>query len=172
MPNTPKKTTGFEESPQAEFEGAPYTGNVTDWVRELEQQAAKESRKAETREIRSKAGTHRVTVERKAQAAVPVDPNDAIRAANIKKATSGAKGPASAERSEKLKGGTTNTSAKTSRGTSIGASSDPKTRAAAGLNPIAGLEISLEEAEKLGPNGVTATVEALSALIESGNPLF
>ncbi len=155
MSNTPKKHTGFEESPQAEFEGAPLSGNVSDWIRELEMQAAKESRKAETREIRSKAGTHRVTVERKAQAAVPVDPNDAIRAANIKKATSNA-----------------TTSGKTSRGTSIGASSDPKTRAAAGLNPIAGLEISLEEAEKLGPNGVTATVEALSALIESGNPLF
>ncbi len=155
MSNTPKKPSGFEESPQAEFEGVPYSGNVTDWVRELEQQAAKESRKEETREIRSKAGTHRVTVERKAQAAIPVDPNDAIRAANIKKATSNA-----------------TTSGKTSRGTSIGASSDPKTRAAAGLNPVAGLEISLEEAEKLGPNGVTATVEALSALIESGNPLF
>ncbi len=147
----------FEESPQAEFEGVPYSGNVSDWVRELEQQAAKESRKAETRDIRSKAGTHRVTVERKAQAAVPVDPNDAIRAANIKKATGGKK---------------ESTDKRTSRGTSIGISSDPKTRAAAGLNPIAGLEISLEEAEAMGPNGVTATVEALSALIESGNPLF
>ena len=88
--NAPKKHTGFEESPQAEFEGAPYSGNVSDWVRELEQQAAKETRKAETRDIRSKAGTHRVTVERKAQDAIPVDPNDAIRAANIKKATGGA----------------------------------------------------------------------------------
>ena len=157
MSSTPKKPSGFEESPQAEFEGVPYAGNVSDWVRELEQAAAKQSRKAETRDIRSKAGTHRVTVERKAQAAVPVDPNDAIRAANIKKATGGKK-----ESVDK----------RTSRGTSIGISSDPKTRAAAGLNPIAGLEISLEDAEKLGPNGVTATVEALSALIESGNPLF
>ena len=30
------KPTGFEESPQAEFEGVPYSGNVSDWVRELE----------------------------------------------------------------------------------------------------------------------------------------
>ncbi|MDQ0320626.1 excinuclease ABC subunit B [Pararhizobium capsulatum DSM 1112] len=62
---------------------------------------------------------------------------------------------------------------KTSRGVSIGASSDPKTRAAAGLNPVSGLDISLEDADKLDAgSGVTATVEALSALIESGNPLF
>ncbi|WP_075292648.1 excinuclease ABC subunit UvrB [Pararhizobium arenae] len=62
---------------------------------------------------------------------------------------------------------------KTSRGVSIGASSDPKTRAAAGLNPVSGLDISLEDADKLtSGNGVTATVEALASLIESGNPLF
>ncbi|MDQ0456107.1 excinuclease ABC subunit B [Rhizobium paknamense] len=64
------------------------------------------------------------------------------------------------------------TAAKTSRGVSIGASSDPKTRAAAGLNPVAGMDVSLEEAGQLAKNGVTATVDALSKLIESGNPLF
>ena len=144
------KPTGFEESPQAEFEGVPYSGNVSDWVRELELEAAKESRKAETREIRSKAGTHRVKAEKAAQRERPVDPNDAARADNIKKATG---------------------NLRTSRGTSIGGSSDPKTRAAAGLNPVAGMDISLEDAAGL-PSGVTATVEALAALIESGNPLF
>ncbi len=150
MAKASSKPTGFEELPQAEFEGVPYSGNVTDWVRELEQQAAKESRKAETREIRSKAGTHRVKAEKAAQREKPVDPNDAARADNIKKATG---------------------NLRTSRGTSIGGSSDPKTRAAAGLNPVAGLDISLEDAARL-PSGVTATVEALAALIESGNPLF
>ncbi len=55
---------------------------------------------------------------------------------------------------------------------SIGASSDPKTRARAGLNPVAGMDVSLEEAGSLATGSVTATVEALSALIESGNPLF
>jgi excinuclease ABC subunit B len=144
------KPAGFDESPQAEFEGVPYSGSVSDWVRDLEQQAAKESRKAETREIRSKAGTHRVTVTRKAKDALPINPNDEARAANIKKATG---------------------NLRTSRGTSIGGSSDPKTRAAAGLNPVAGMDISLEDAASL-PSGVTATVDALAALIESGNPLF
>ncbi|TIT61147.1 MAG: DEAD/DEAH box helicase, partial [Mesorhizobium sp.] len=40
-----------------------------------------------------------------------------------------------------------------------------------GLNPVAGLDISLEDAESISSGGVTATVAALSALIESGNPL-
>ena len=35
------------------------------------------------------------------------------------------------------------------KGAIIGASSDPKERAASGLNPIAGLDVSLEEAERL-----------------------
>ena len=47
----------------------------------------------------------------------------------------------------------------------------PSERAAAGLNPVAGLDISLEDAELMAIGGVTATVAALSALIESGNPL-
>jgi len=74
------------------------------------------------------------------------------------------------------------TAGRTARGTSIGGSSDPKTRAAAGLNPVAGLDISLEDAQSLksgtrtpaggATSGVTATVEALSKLIESGNPAF
>ena len=50
--------------------------------------------------------------------------------------------------------------------------SSPRERAAGGLNPVAGVDISLEEAEAMPQAGATATVAALSALIESGNPLF
>ncbi|WP_132550192.1 excinuclease ABC subunit UvrB [Rhizobium azibense] len=61
---------------------------------------------------------------------------------------------------------------KSARGTSMGGSTDPKTRAAAGLNPVSGMDTTLEEASSLSAGtAVTATVEALSALIESGNPL-
>jgi len=60
---------------------------------------------------------------------------------------------------------------RTARGTSMGGAATAKERAAAGLNPVAGMDISLEEAETLAPSGVTATVAALSKLIESGNPL-
>ena len=60
---------------------------------------------------------------------------------------------------------------KTARGTSMGGAATPKERAAAGLNPVPGLDIALEDVDKLSNSGVTATVAALSKLIESGNPL-
>ena len=60
---------------------------------------------------------------------------------------------------------------KTARGTSMGGAATARERAAVGLNPVAGLDISLEDAAGLDNSGVTATVAALSALIESGNPL-
>jgi excinuclease ABC subunit B len=60
---------------------------------------------------------------------------------------------------------------RTARGTSMGGAASAKERAAAGLNPVAGLDISLEDAETLANSGVTATVKALADLIESGNPL-
>ena len=92
---------------------------------------------------------------------------------------------------------------KTARGTSMGGKGTARERAAAGLNPVPGIDMSLEEAEaffatnkpapgvassggdKSGVRGprkpalepipadaVTATVQALSALIESGRPEF
>ncbi|TBW40950.1 excinuclease ABC subunit UvrB [Siculibacillus lacustris] len=45
-------------------------------------------------------------------------------------------------------------------------------RVASGLNAVSGLEIGLEDAGQVPQGGATATVEALSALISSGNPLF
>jgi len=118
--------TGFEEAPQAPFEGAPLSCGVADWVKQLESEA--ELSGVETqRQIASKAGKHRKKVEIAAS--------------------------------------------KSARGTSMGGSTDPKTRAAAGLNPVSGMDTSLEDAANAG-TAVTATVEALSALIESGNPLF
>ncbi len=57
---------------------------------------------------------------------------------------------------------------RTARGTSAGAAASAKERTATGLNPVSGLEISLEEAGRLSSSGVTATVEALSKLIEHG----
>jgi excinuclease ABC subunit B len=132
MARSPKKsppsTDGFEEAPQSGFEGAPISGSVSDWVKQLEADA--ETSAVETqRQIASKAGKHRKKVEIAAS--------------------------------------------KSARGTSMGGTTDPKTRAAAGLNPVSGLDVSLEEAAELNAGtAVTATVEALSALIESGNPLF
>ncbi|MBB3137839.1 excinuclease ABC subunit B [Rhizobium pisi] len=130
MARSPKKSpapNGFEEAPQSSFEGAPLSGSVADWVKQLEADA--EASGVETqRQIASKAGKHRKKVEIAAS--------------------------------------------KSARGTSMGGSTDPKTRAAAGLNPVSGMDTTLEEASSLqAGTAVTATVEALSALIESGNPL-
>jgi len=89
---------------------------------------------------------------------------------------------------------------KSARGTIMGGAASPKERAAGGLNPIPGLDVSLEDAEKLlahtkenkkkakakkdetiakpfgydgeALSGVTATVDALSKLISDGNPLI
>ncbi len=60
---------------------------------------------------------------------------------------------------------------RTARGTSMGGAASARERASAGLNPVAGLDISLEDAETISNSGVTATVKALTDLIESGNPL-
>ncbi|TCN28980.1 excinuclease ABC subunit UvrB [Sinorhizobium americanum] len=144
-PKHPQKKSsapsGFEEAPQAPLSGTPLSGNVSDWVKQLEAEAETSAFESQ-REIASKAGKHRKKVE--------------IAASKM-----GGKG-----KPETVAG-------KTARGTSMGGSHDPKTRAAAGLNPVAGLDVALEDADKLTTgSGVTATVEALAKLIESGNPLF
>lgn len=64
------------------------------------------------------------------------------------------------------------TSSHSARGTSIGHPVSAKDRIAAGLNPVAGLGISLEDTCGLPQSSATATVAALSSLIASGNPLF
>ena len=156
--NAPQKSSpsGFEEAPQAPLSGTPLSGNVSDWVKQLEADA--EASAFETqRQIASKAGKHRKTVE--------------IAASKAARKAAGADDEAPKKGAKK--GKVEIVGSKSARGTSMGGSTDPKTRAAAGLNPVAGLDVSLEDAAKLtSTSGVTATVEALSALIESGNPLF
>ncbi|WP_425458860.1 excinuclease ABC subunit UvrB [Ahrensia kielensis] len=146
MKNAPDQPSGMGEMPQAEFEGAEISGSsISDWVNQLEEEAARDQRREETRDIRSKAGKHRRKVEQKAAKE------------NVKR--------------DKDKNGIGDK--RTGGGTSIGGTNDPKKRAAAGLNPVAGLDVSLEEAGQLASTtGVTATVEALKDLIDSGNPLF
>ena len=67
-------------------------------------------------------------------------------------------------------------SKRTGGGSLIGGSSDPRERAAAGLSPVAGLDVGLEDADSFlardSASGVTATVEALTRLIAEGNPLI
>ena len=121
------QTGGFGEAPQSDFSGAPLSGSISDWAKEISDEAVKPQAKAKP-----------------AKAAKPPK-----------------KVP---ERSKE--------SSRSARGTSMGGAASAKERAAAGLNPVAGLDISLEDAAEFSPSGATATVQALSDLIESGNPLF
>ncbi|MXN63402.1 excinuclease ABC subunit UvrB [Stappia sp. GBMRC 2046] len=134
---------GLGEAPQGALTGAPLSGSISDWAKEISDAADAPAQPA-----------------KKAKAKTAAKPK--------------AKTPA-----------------KTARGTSMGDSSNPRERAAGGLNPIAGLDVSLEEAEELlakhtrankkkkkerpelsdGTTGHTETVKALSDLIEHGNPL-
>ncbi|MEP4751804.1 MAG: DEAD/DEAH box helicase family protein, partial [Nitratireductor sp.] len=134
--------SGFAEAPQKDMSGAPLSGSVTDWARDMERAAEADARAAEMRAIRSAAGKHRVK----------------------------AAGDAAARPSKKVPERSA-APTKTARGTSMGGAASAKDRAAAGMNPVAGLDISLEDAGALASSSVTATVEALSKLIESGNPL-
>ncbi|MFN7010913.1 MAG: excinuclease ABC subunit UvrB, partial [Allorhizobium sp.] len=173
MAKTPKKPaapSGFAEAPQRSFEGAPaseLSGSVSDWVRQLEAEA--EAAAVETqRELASKAGKHRKKIEIEARKQSEKVAMAKSAAGKPERASEPVRGPRGAKsRSDEGVSGQ-----KTARGTSMGVSSDPKTRAAAGLNPVAGMDVSLEEAGALAKGGVTATVDALSKLIESGNPLF
>ncbi len=61
---------------------------------------------------------------------------------------------------------------KTSRGTSMGGPASAKERAASGLNPVPGVDVDLENVGSMPASAVTATVEALSSLIETGRPEF
>lgn len=116
-------------------------GSVSDWVKQLEADAEVSAMESQ-REIASKAGKHRKQVE---NAARRHSEKVAVEKVSVQK---------------------------TARGVSIGASSDPKTRAAAGLNPVAGMDVALEDVSSLNAGtAVTATVDALAKLIESGNPL-
>ena len=84
-------------------------------------------------------------------------------------AKSAADGPAVGKKS-RSKGSMS--SGRTARGTSMGGKASARERAGAGLNPVAGLDIALEEAEALTPSGATATVAALEQLIQEGRPEF
>ncbi|CZT35432.1 excinuclease ABC subunit UvrB [Rhizobium sp. 9140] len=142
---SPRETSGFEEAAQAPFEGAPLSSPLAGSVADWVKQLEAEAEAAshETRrDVASKAGKHRKQVEIAAAKAKAKPVEPALK------------------------------SSKSARGTSMGAASDPKSRAAAGLPAVSGMDISLEDSATLAPGAVTATVDALASLIESGNPLF
>ncbi|SHF16368.1 Excinuclease ABC subunit B [Kaistia soli DSM 19436] len=142
------RPSGFGEAPQAAFEAdssAGLSGNIADWIDEI-------ARAADAQPIAPKPKrAPRARPERMQLVDLPVDEGRKKGKAKDKSADSGAY--------------------KSGRGTSIGVASSARERAASGLNPVAGLDMGLEEAEassSLASSSVTATVAALTALIEHG----
>ena len=121
--------TGFEESAQASFEGAPVdisSTAISDWADEIS--------KAED-----------------------LPPSDRIKKPELGKMGPGTDKQVPANKEDKKP--KKPKALKTARGTSMGGPATAKERAAGGLNPVAGLDVSLEEAQKLtSTTGATATV--------------
>ncbi|RWC41093.1 MAG: excinuclease ABC subunit UvrB [Mesorhizobium sp.] len=152
---------GFAEMSQPELSGTPLAGSIADWAEQIEQEAEKEGRLISPLEREGVGGGSA----RHKEASNPVEPTPPGGSA----ATLPSKGRESAK-SKKIPE-RSSSPGRSARGTSMGGAASARERTAAGLNPVAGLDISLEDAETMASGSVTATVAALSALIESGNPL-
>jgi excinuclease ABC subunit B len=153
----PLHPRGFSEAPQAELSGAPLSGSTSDWAQEISREA---ERHHPTPDLRSDPPRRE---EGEASSLTPSSPSTG-------EVARGAGGGDKAKPAKKIPERSA-APTKTARGTSMGGAASAKERAAAGLMPVAGLDVTLEEAQNLSASGVTATVAALSALIESGNPL-
>ncbi|MEL6967875.1 MAG: excinuclease ABC subunit UvrB, partial [Pseudomonadota bacterium] len=166
---------GFGEAPQAPFEGQPLSGDISSWADEI----AKESEATVPKGVTESAIAKRTTTTGKARASNekpefegPAPPSKKPKPKAKAKApkrkdsdfTSSAGRSLPSDRRANQVG-----DKRTGGGTMIGGSNDPLERVAAGLNPVAGLAVSAEEAVELtSTSGVTATVQALSDLIEHG----
>ncbi len=146
-----KSADGFEEAPQAPFEGAPLSGDISSWAEEIAAEA-----EANPQGVREDVAQEAEAKARKTRAKRQ---NDKDRHAFTSSAGRSLPSDRKPQVGTKRTGG----------GTSIGGSNDPKERVAAGLNPVAGLDVSAEDAMQMASTaGVTATVQALSDLIEHG----
>ncbi|MEM0908213.1 MAG: excinuclease ABC subunit UvrB [Pseudomonadota bacterium] len=108
---------------------------------------------------------------RKAPSASPATGSAPPKAAKTPKAAATSK-EAVASKTQKSRAKGNTAAGRTARGTSMGGKASARERAGAGLNPVAGLDMALEEAEALTPSGATATVAALEELIQAGRPEF
>ncbi|MYZ50239.1 excinuclease ABC subunit UvrB, partial [Propylenella binzhouense] len=162
----PEEPAGFGEAQQPRLEGAPtgdaFAGPVSRWAESIAEEAERDGR-GRAKQTARRVGSRNPMMP---DQSLPLAPSAGEEPARRR---TRAEGPPSA--GEKGKGGA-GKPLKTARGTSIGGPGTARERASAGLSPIPGLDIALEDVESLPQSGVTATVQALSALIESGRPEF
>ena len=161
---------GFAEAPQKGLTGTPLGSDIASWAEEIASEA--------------EAGPQglRDDVAREAEALAVVEADEKERAdAKRAKARIAKRKPQHRPKAKgtdefspfdtppkRAKNSDGVGDKRTGSGTYIGGTSGPAGRVAAGLNPVAGVDVSLEEAGKLAKSGVTATVQALSDLIEHG----
>jgi len=149
-------TPGMGEARQAEFDGTPASlkGPVGAWADEISRSIGPKGKAPET---------GRQAVDQ----SIPLPQTEPQPEEVSPSKTGKAKRPPKDARAKSA-----DKHQKTARGTSMGGKGTAKERAGAGLMPVAGLDIALEDAEGLPESGVTATVEALSRLIEEGREEF
>jgi excinuclease ABC subunit B len=171
---------GLAEVPQPALEGAPLKGPVADWADEVVRQADA-GRDAKGRRSADIPGKAPETGRRAVDQSIPLTPEVSAPSSSglTRGPRDGAKKPGSRVdsrlREPENDGGTKSRKTaplKTARGTSIGGPGTARERAGAGLMPVAGLDVALEDAAGLPESGVTATVKALSKLIEEGREEF
>jgi len=142
-PPSERRPEGFGEAPQPDLAGAPLSGSVADWARQL-------AEAAEQPEAAPPAPAKAVKARGRKSAAAPTDAGT-VTPAQLRQIA--AKDPKVLSQLR-------------------GVMATARERVAGGLNPIPGLDVGLAEAESLAPGAVTATVAALSELIEKGRDIF
>ncbi len=170
-PEDPAKgSKGFAEAPQPPLSGEPLAGGVSNWAKEVEDAARSET--AKWQKPRESYGEEQRTDRgRNSGYGTPLgnEPPKLFRKNTLDEMTVGrTEKPVESKKPKRKK--SDYTEKRVNKGAIIGASSDPQERASSGLNPVAGLNVSLEDAEKVDNSGVTKTVAALSRLIEGGDP--
>ncbi len=139
-------TPGFGEAPQPSLEGTPVdsalSGPVSAWAEDIARDAERQPKRPEAK---------------------PAKPKRRVK---------GRGDPTLSDRSLPLEPAEADKPLKTARGTSMGGRATARERAGAGLMPVPGLDVTLEDAEAMSASAVTATVQALSRLIEEGRPEF
>ncbi|MEM1381957.1 MAG: DEAD/DEAH box helicase family protein, partial [Pseudomonadota bacterium] len=145
---------GVGEAPQRGLEGRPLKGSIADWADEISREAPDDTpaegqrTKPKTPEKRGGRAAQKATKPRR----------------SVPESSKESGGPDA--KPKRAKG--SQASGRTARGTSMGGKASARDRAASGLNPVAGLDIALEDAEALPSTGATATVAALEKLISEG----
>ena len=116
---------GLSERPQRALTGAPLKGSIADWADEI----ASESTEAPAEPAKTRARKPASSKETRGPETLARKADATGKAAKPRKAAAKSKAEPKAER--------------TSRGTSMGGKASARERAGAGLNPVAGFDMSM-----------------------------